>query len=263
MTTATWDPGQYLRYADERGRPFVDLVSRIASAAGAVVDLGCGPGQLTPVLRQRWPHAQVTGLDSSAEMIAQARAENTDPLADYAVVDARSWVPQGQVDVLVSNAMLQWVPGHADLLLPWAQHIAPGGALAFQVPGNFGAPSHQLLWEIAGRPAYSRFTEGLGPRAGVLEPEGYLALLSRPGWVVDAWETTYLHLLPGEDPVFEWISGTGARPVLQALPDGVREEFVTDYKAALREAYPQQEFGTVLPFRRIFVVAHRLEAHPA
>ncbi|MCK0111841.1 trans-aconitate 2-methyltransferase [Ornithinimicrobium sp. F0845] len=257
MTTATWDPGQYLRYGDERGRPFVDLVSRITSEACTVVDLGCGPGQLTPVLRARWPQARITGLDSSPEMIARAEEQNTDPLTEYAVADAADWSPEGPVDVLVSNAMLQWVPGHADLLLPWTEHIAPGGALAFQVPGNFAAPSHRLLWETAARPAYSRFTQDLGPRAAVLDPADYLALLSRPGWTVDAWETTYLHVLPGEDPVFEWISGTGARPVLQALPDEVRGEFEAEYKAALREAYPRQDVGTVLPFRRIFVVAHR------
>lgn len=255
MTTATWDPGQYLRYADERGRPFVDLVSRIRSEARSVVDLGCGPGQLTPVLRERWPQAQITGLDSSSEMIAKAQGGNTDPLTTYAVADATQWVPEQPVDVLVSNAMLQWVPGHADLLLPWTEHLAPGGALAFQVPGNFDAPSHRLLWETAARPDYAPFIRDLGPRAGVLDPADYLALLSRPGWQVDAWETTYLHVLQGEDPVFEWISGTGARPVLQALPDQVRPQFEAEYKAVLREAYPRREVGTVLPFRRIFVVA--------
>ncbi|WP_114906587.1 trans-aconitate 2-methyltransferase [Ornithinimicrobium murale] len=257
MTTATWDPGQYLRYADERGRPFVDLVSQVSTEARTVVDLGCGPGQLTPVLRQRWPEAQISGLDSSPEMIARAQEANTDPLASYAVADAVHWAPDQPVDVLVSNAMLQWVPGHADLLVPWSEHIAPGGTLAFQLPGNFGAPSHRLLWEIAGRSAYEPFTADLGPRAAALDPADYLALLSRPGWQVDAWETTYLHVLPGEDPVFEWISGTGARPVLQALPDDVRPQFEADYKAALREAYPRQEVGTVLPFRRIFVAARR------
>lgn len=257
MTAPTWDPGKYLQFADERGRPFVDLVSRIRSDARIVVDLGCGPGQLTPVLRQRWPEAHITGLDSSVEMIALATATNDDPLTRYAVGDAAGWKPEQPVDVLVSNAMLQWIPGHADLLSPWTEQIAPGGALAFQLPGNFDAPSHRLLWETAARPAYVGFTSALGPRAAALDPAEYLARLSRPGWEVDAWETTYLHVLQGDDPVFEWISGTGARPVLQSLPDGVREEFVAEFQAALREAYPRQEFGTVLPFRRIFVVAHR------
>lgn len=255
--SAVWDPGLYLRYADERGRPFTDLVSRITSDAATVVDLGCGPGQLTPVLRARWPAAQITGLDSSAEMIAQAQEHNSDPCATYAVADAMTWHPDGLVDVLVSNAMLQWIPDHADLLQPWTEHIAPGGTLAFQVPGNFDAPSHQLLWEIAARPAYAPFTAELGPRAATRDPADYLGLLSRPGWSVDAWETTYLHVLAGDDPVFEWISGTGARPVLQALPADVRSLFEADYKAALRTAYPRRDHGTVLPFRRIFVVAHR------
>lgn len=258
MTSATWDPGQYLRYADERGRPFVDLVARIRSDARTLVDLGCGPGQLTPVLRQRWPHAHILGLDSSPEMVAAAQRDNTDPLTRYEVADAATWKPEEGVDLLVSNAMLQWIPGHEDLLLPWADLLASGGTLAFQVPGNFGAPSHRLLWEIARAPAYAPHLVGLGPRAQVLDPAGYLALLSSPGWSVEAWETTYLHVLPGEDPVFEWISGTGARPVLQALPADARVAFEADYKAALREAYPRQEHGTVLPFRRIFVVASRL-----
>lgn len=257
MTSVTWDPGQYLRYADERGRPFVDLVSRIRSEARTVVDLGCGPGQLTPVLRQRWPEAHIHGLDSSVEMITRAQAESTDPLTDYSVADATAWEPKEPVDVLVSNAMLQWIPSHVDLLLPWSEHIAPGGALAFQLPGNFGAPSHRLLWEVAGHSAYAPFTRDLGPRAGTLEPADYLARLSRPGWSVDVWETTYLHVLQGQDPVFEWISATGARPVLLALPQDVRPQFEADYKAALRRAYPRQAAGTVLPFRRIFVVAHR------
>lgn len=257
MSAATWDPGQYLRYADERARPFVDLISRIGSDARSVVDLGCGPGQLTPVLRARWPEAQITGLDASPEMIARAQEGNTDPLTTYDVLDARQWAPPTPVDVLVSNAMLQWIPDHADLLLPWTEHITPGGALAFQVPGNFDAPSHRLLRETAGRPAYRQFTEHLSERAAAFDPATYLAQLSRAGWSVDAWETTYLHVLPGEDPVFEWISGTGARPVLQALPEQVRGDFVADYKEALRGAYPRQDFGTVLPFRRIFVVAHR------
>lgn len=255
--SGSWDPAHYLRYADERTRPFVDLVSRITTDARTVVDLGCGPGHLTPVLRARWPQARITGLDSSVEMISRACAESSDPLTDYALVDATAWASTAPVDVVVSNAMLQWVPGHEALLVPWTEHIAPGGTLAFQLPGNFTAPSHRLLWETAARPAYSPFTSGLGPRAAALEPADYLALLSRPGWTVDAWETTYLHVLAGEDPVFEWISGTGARPVLRALPEGVREAFEGDYKAALREAYPRRDIGTVLPFRRVFVVAHR------
>lgn len=257
MASVRWDPSRYLQYADERGRPFVDLVARIPSDAQSVVDLGCGPGQLTPILRERWPTARITRLDSSPEMVESARRDNEDRLTNYAVVDASQWEPREPVDVLVSNAMLQWIPDHADLLLPWTEHIAPGGTLAFQVPGNFDAPSHRLLWETAARPAYAPFVADLGPRAAALDPADYLARLSRPGWEVDAWETTYLHVLQGENPVFEWISGTGARPVLQALPDGIREKFVADYQAELRAAYPRQEFGTVLPFRRIFVVAHR------
>lgn len=257
MSSATWDPGQYLRYADERGRPFVDLVSRIQMDAQRIVDLGCGPGQLTPVLRARWPQAQITGLDSSTQMIARAREANEDPLTSYDVVDAIEWVPERPVDVIVSNAMLQWIPGHADLLIPWTEHISPGGALAFQVPGNFDAPSHRLLRRpprvphTPGSPGTSLSERPPSTRPTISPGSPGPAGASMPG------RTTYLHVLPGEDPVFEWISGTGARPVLQALPQEVRDRFVEDYKAVLREAYPRQEHGTVLPFRRVFVVAHR------
>lgn len=259
MDDVAWDPAQYLRYNDERSRPFLDLVARIPGEAKTVVDVGCGPGHLTTVLRGRWPEARILGLDSSSEMITRAREENSDPLVDYVVGDATQFVPESPVDVIVSNAMLQWVPGHATLLQPWMDRIAPGGTMAFQVPGNFDAPSHRLLWQTAEQPRFAEHLTALGPRAEVLDPSGYLELLMAPGWTVDAWETTYLHVLEGEDPVFEWISGTGARPVLQALPDGVRQEFEAQYRAALREAYPPRVFGTVLPFRRIFVVATRDE----
>lgn len=251
-----WDPTQYLRYADERGRPFLDLVGRIRSDADTVVDLGCGPGQLMPVLRERWPDAALHGVDSSAEMIERARAEERDPKVTYELADVVDYRPDGQVDVIVSNALFQWVPEQLEVLAGLADHVRPDGAIAVQVPDNGTSPSHALLREIAGLEPYASHTDGLlGVRGS--GPEVYLELFAGLGWDVDAWSTTYLHVLPGDDPVFEWISGTGARPVLQALPDDLRPRFVEDYKTALREAYPRQDFGTVLPFRRTFAVAHR------
>jgi trans-aconitate 2-methyltransferase len=248
----TWDPERYLAYADERGRPFLDLLTRVGAAEPArVVDLGCGPGTLTRLLAQRWPAAHVHGVDSSASMVE--RAEPGERLT-FEVADLRGWRAQEPVDVLVSNATLQWVPGHLDLLPGLVDQVAPGGWFAFQVPGNFEEPSHVIRRELAAEEPYAAHAAGVAvPDA--FGPEVYLAALTGLGCRVDAWETTYLHVLQGEDPVFTWVSGTGARPTLQALPDGLRERFVEEYKARLRAAYPAAPHGTVLPFRRVFVVA--------
>jgi trans-aconitate 2-methyltransferase len=251
----TWDPDRYLVYADERGRPFVDLLHRVdADAPRRVVDLGCGPGTLTALLAARWPGADVVGVDSSPEMVERARGGGFAGVR-FETGDVRTWRPREPVDVVVANAVYQWVPGHLDLLPGLVSHVAADGWFAFQVPGNHGAPSHTLLHRLAADPRFAAFTAAVA-RPHSHDPEVYADALRDLGLVVDAWETTYLHLLSGPDPVFTWISGTGARPTLAALPTGMREEFVTDYKALLREAYPPGPHGTVLPFRRVFVVAH-------
>ena len=259
-TSHTWDPDRYLAYADERGRPFVDLLARVPDGPGAepdpvrsVVDLGCGPGTLTTMLADRWPDADVLGLDSSPEMIARARGLD-DPRVTFAVADLRDWEPEAPVDVLVSNATLQWVPGHLDLLGRLVAVVRPGGTLAFQVPGNVDEPSHELRRELAAQAPYADHTRDLATPASH-DPVTYLEALSALGCSVDAWETTYLHVLTGPDPVFTWVSGTGARPTLEALPDDLRPRFVEELKARLRAAYPAGASGVVLPFRRIFVVA--------
>ncbi|NYD43304.1 trans-aconitate 2-methyltransferase [Nocardioides panaciterrulae] len=253
--THTWDPERYLTYADERGRPFVELLARVrAEAPGAVVDLGCGPGNLTGLLAERWPDAAVTGLDASPEMIARARAAESRIAFD--VADLRDWAVRGarDVDVLVSNATLQWVPGHLDLLPALAGRVTPGGWLAFQVPGNFDEPSHTIRRDLAAEPPYAPHTAGVAAPSSH-DPAVYLDALTRLGCEVDAWETTYLHVLTGADPVFTWVSGTSARPTLQALPEDLRPAFEAEFKRRLHAAYPQRECGVVLPFRRIFVVA--------
>jgi trans-aconitate 2-methyltransferase len=252
-----WDPTSYLQFADERSRPFADLLTQIRAAAPArVVDLGCGPGQLTASLAQRWPDADIEGIDSSPEMIARA-AEFASGRVSFRVEDLCDWQPDGTVDVLVSNATLQWVPDHESLLARFVAALSPRGWLAFQVPGNFGEPSHQLLYELAERSDFAAHLAQVQRRPAAAEPVAYLGVLRALGCTVNAWETTYLHVLHGPDPVFRWISGTGARPILQALPDDLRPEFEADYRALLRRAYPDEPWGTVLPFRRIFVVARR------
>lgn len=249
----TWDPQLYRRYADERARPFWDLVARIgATEPRRVVDLGCGPGELTASLAARWPRAQVVGLDSSAEMIAKA------PQAPNLVIglgDLRDWAhSEEQADVVVSNAALQWVPGHLELLGDLVDRVSPGGWLAFQVPGNFGEPSHALRRDLAAEPAFAPHLAGIASPASH-DPQVYHDRLTALGCAVEAWETTYLHVLEGEDAVFSWVSGTGARPTLEALPDPLRQEFTERFQAALRTAYPVHNGRVLLPFRRVFVVA--------
>ncbi|HYO39150.1 MAG TPA: methyltransferase domain-containing protein [Nocardioidaceae bacterium] len=262
MPDHTWDPDRYLVYADERGRPFHDLLARVrAPDPRHVVDLGCGPGNLTALLSKRWPAAEVLGVDSSSAMVDRARAAA--PGVRFEVGDLRHWSPggpssagSGGVDVVVSNATLQWVPGHLGLLPTLVSHLASRGCLAFQVPGNFDAPSHVLLDDLSRDPRFAPYL-GEVARPESHEPQVYADALLDLGLSVDAWETTYLHLLQGPDPVFTWVSGTGARPVLEALPDDLREELAAGYRAALREAYPAGRHGTVLPFRRVFLVATR------
>jgi trans-aconitate 2-methyltransferase len=246
-----WDPDRYLTYADERARPFVELLARIPAVEPAtVVDLGCGPGNLTRLLADRWPDALVTGLDSSPAMIERARTEATG--IDWQVADVRDW--RGRADVVVSNATLQWVPDHLDLL----PRLAAGArqVLAFQVPGNFAEPSHVLRQQVADEEPFRAHTRGL-ERPGSHDPSAYLDVLAREGFDVDAWETTYLHVLPGEDAVFDWISGTSLLPTRSALPEELFERFAEELRRRLRAAYPATGGRVVLPFRRIFVVGVR------
>ena len=232
----------------------MDLLHRVdPRRPRRVVDLGCGPGNLTALLAERWPDADVLGVDASTEMVQRALSDGP-PRVRFELGDARDWEPAEPVDVLVANATYQWVPGHLALLPRLVGRVAPGGWFAFQVPGNFGEPSHTLLHELAADPRYASWTEGL-PRPFSHDPVVYAEALQDLGLRVDAWETTYLHLLTGEDPVFAWVSGTGAGPILAALPEVQREEFTRDYRAALRAAYPRRPHGTLLPFRRVFVVA--------
>jgi trans-aconitate 2-methyltransferase len=252
-----WDPEQYLQFADERGRPFRDLMTRVrASDPRVVADLGCGAGNLTRELAERWPGADVEGVDDSPEMIRRARTEAGEGVR-LTLADVRAWEPARPVDVLVSNATLQWVPDHLPLLDRLAGFLAPGGWLAVQVPGNFGEPSHTLLRELATEPPWRERLAGVR-WPGVPEPQTYLARLAGLGLRADVWETTYLQVLDGEDAVLRWMRGTGLRPVLSVLKDDAeRARFEAAYGEHLRKAYPRNAYGTVLPYRRIFLVATR------
>lgn len=257
-----WDPAKYVQFGDYRNRPFFDLTGRIHAAnPGQVVDLGCGPGNLTATLASRWPGARVVGVDSSAQMLGKA-AELTaaQPSLAFEQQDIRDWTPSDDTDVVVTNAALQWVPGHQDLLRTWLAGLRPGGWFAMQVPGNFNAPSHQLMRQLAGSPRWAAQLDGvLRGGESVSEPADYLEIMLDAGCTADAWETTYQQLLPGPDPVLEWVRGTALRPVLAVLPAEDGAAFEAEYADALRAAYPQGRHGTVFPFRRVFAVGHKAD----
>jgi trans-aconitate 2-methyltransferase len=252
-----WDPQQYAKYGNERSRPFFELVSQVgAESPRIVVDLGCGPGLLTASLAERWTTASVRGIDSSPDMITTAAASASDRVS-FTLGAAEEFSASG-VDALISNALLQWVPGHRSLLQRWAGELNGGGWIAFQVPANFGSPSHQLMREVASSQRWrDQLAEVLRHDDAAATPAEYLELLSSGGLRVNAWQTEYLHVLPGDDPVLEWVRGTGLRPVLNLLSESDRAEFEAEYGALLRSAYPQRTYGTVFPFLRTFVVAEK------
>ncbi|MEV3870876.1 trans-aconitate 2-methyltransferase [Streptomyces sp. NPDC049906] len=267
-TTPVWDPHQYLRHAGHRGRAFVDLLARVPELPGGpaprIADLGCGAGNVTALLAERWPTARITGYDASPAMLDRARTL-AGPTAggghlDFAPADAGEWAPDpaDPPALLISNALLHWVPGHAERFADWIAGLVPGGTFAFQVPGNFDAPSHVLLRELADSPRWRARLDGVLRHEGAVRtPAAYLDVLTRLGCAVDAWETTYAQVLTGEDPVLDWVAGTTLRPVLTALDADptARDAFLDEYRTALRRAYPPAGYGTVFPFRRIFVVA--------
>lgn len=268
-----WEPAKYAEFADFRNRPFFDLTSRIAAASPRkVVDLGCGPGNLTATLARRWPQAQVLGVDSSAEMIAAAAplAERVDagtfvgqeahPAQGLAFMQGEIglWQPESDTDVIVSNAALQWVPEHRSLMSRWLAALRPGSWLAVQVPGNFTAPSHTLMRELAESRRWRKQLGGVLRHDDVVgEPGEYHELFLKAGARADVWESSYHQLLSGPDPVLEWVRGTALRPVLSVLNAADGAEFERVYAEQLAVAYPPGEFGTTFPFRRIFMVGEK------
>jgi trans-aconitate 2-methyltransferase len=255
-----WDAGQYLKFADERGRPFFDLLAQVRiERPRRVIDLGCGPGNLTRTLADRWPDAHVLGVDSSTEMLQKAAPLAIPGRLEFVQADAHTWSPDGPIDLLLSNAALQWVADHATLIPRLAAGLAPGGVLAVQMPDRFHNTSAQAAIEATSAdPRWADTLRGVGLHRDSVHPlEWYVRTLLRLGFAVNAWDTTYLHVLTGDDPVLEWFKGSALRPLLARLDAKRAEEFQRDLAARFREAYPAVDGVTLLPFPRLFFVATR------
>ena len=252
----TWEPNRYLSFSGERQQPALDLMAAIDLDLGQarnIVDLGCGAGGNAAILRQRFPGAQITGIDSSAEMLAEARQYRD---IDWDLADIAAWCPETPVSLIFSNAALHWLPAHEKLFPRLLSYLEPGGVLAVQMPNNFGAPTHQL---IAATAMDGPWADKLGPlikRSPVHSPGFYYGLLSPLARSVRLWQTEYIHVLEGENPVAEWTRGTAVKPFLDALEAGEKEAFFTAYAERVAKAYPPESDGrTLLPFKRMFILA--------
>ena len=255
----TWDPNLYLKYANERTRPAADLIAQIRLENPArIVDLGCGPGNSTELLRHRWPQAVISGVDNSPEMLAQAKAKHPD--WQWVMGDIEAWKPEPVVDLIFSNAALHWVPGHATLFRSLIGAVAAGGALAAQMPNNFHSPTHTVMQDVAanGDPRWSK-AMATARTFTVQPPAFYYDVLRKHASRVDIWETEYQHVMDGPKAIFDWIRGTGMRPYLERLADDEqRRLFEQMCLEGFQEAYPPDDQGKVLfTFRRLFIVAYR------
>ena len=266
-----WDPALYLHFAGERLRPALDLLARVppdlrarlppglhAPAAQErqwrIIDLGCGAGNVTALLRQRFPAAAITGIDGSAAMLEQARTAAPD--CTFIQADIAAWTPDQPADLVFSNAALHWLGDHAALFPRLLDTLAPGGVLAVQMPAMHAAPLRALQHEVAVHGPWAELLAGVAAAPPILSAEIYWDLLRPHCATLDLWETTYLHALEGEDAVVQWAMGTSLRPFLAPLPAELRAGFLQACRTRLAAAYPRRPDGTtLLPFRRLFMVA--------
>lgn len=253
---AVWDPGQYLKFSDDRLRPALDLMARVPRArCTRIWDLGCGPGNVTRLLAERWPGAAVSGLDSSLDMLAKARGIAG---IDWVQGDIAAWHPPEPADLIYSNAALHWVRDHRALFPRLMSGLASGGVLAVQMPNQRLAASHRLLADVAA--SLGLRDKLVGPLAMIHVDDlaGYYHWLAPHAATVDLWETEYLHVLRGADPVVEWVRGSALKPLLDALSPDEAARYLAAYAAQVARAYPPRADGTTLyPFRRLFIVAVR------
>jgi len=253
-----WNPTQYLKFGGERTRPALDLLARIETAAPrTAIDLGCGAGNISRVLAARWPDAEIVGIDSSTDMLAKAR--DRAPLkVRFERHDIARWRPDKPPDVIYSNAALHWLDDHAVLFPRLLAALAPGGTLAVQIPRNHRAPSHTCMVEAAEAGPWRATLAPILRTDPVGEPEFYYDALAPHAAAVDIWQTEYVHVLAGDDPVVEWTKGSALKPLLDALDGSARDAFLAAYRMRIARAYPRRRDGaTLFPFRRLFVVARR------
>jgi trans-aconitate 2-methyltransferase len=253
----TWNPEQYLKFSAPRLRPAVDLLTRIDVLNPKVVyDLGCGAGNVTRLLLERWPNATITGIDDSAEMLAKAAKEL--PRLKWTNQSLANWKTDVPADLIYSNAALHWLPNHAHLLPHLVAQLASKGVLAVQMPRNFLAPSHTLIAATVETGPWREKLRPLIVPPPVAEPSFYYSILAPFANHLDIWETEYLQVLEGKDPVKEWTKGTWLKQFLDRLDPTERDGFESEYAARTRAAYPQQADGkTLFPFRRLFIVVHK------
>jgi trans-aconitate 2-methyltransferase len=254
-----WDAYEYLKFAGERGRPFADLLAQVdRKDARLIADLGCGTGNLTRLLAERWSSATVIGVDSSLEMLVQAKRLTIPNRLEFVHRDIASWSPAAPVDLIVSNAALHWIPDHASLLSRLSSMLVAGGTLAVQMPNRFDNESQVAIEEIAADPRWAEKLKGVGlHRESVMPLTWYAKGLHALGFTVNAWETTYLHILRGENPVLEWLQGTALRPLLERLEARTRAEFLDVLGRRLQAVYPMTGEVTLFPMPRLFFVATR------
>jgi trans-aconitate 2-methyltransferase len=252
-----WDPKTYLKFDAERTRPAAELLARIAmEAPKRVVDLGCGPGNSTALLAAHWPDADLEGVDSSPEMLAEASQSKIK--SRWTEADIATWQASAPRDVIFSNATFQWLGDHKTLLPRLISFVAPGGVLAFQVPRNFTEPCHTLIHAVAKNGPWAAKLVNVRDWWNVLEPEEYFRVLETHAAAIDIWETRYVQVLAGDDPVYRWMMGTGLRPFANALEGKERENFLEEYRRQVALAYPREKSGvTLYPFQRLFCVARK------
>jgi len=255
----SWSATQYLAFENERTRPVRDLLAAVPTAdVRTAVDIGCGPGNSTDVLVARYPGAHVSALDSSADMLASARKRLPGVRFDERTIE--SWDDPGPFDVILANAVLQWLPDHERLFPRLIGKLRDGGSLAVQMPDNIDECAHVLMREIAAAGPWSGKLAGVvSRRAPRHEPAWYFTALRGACRTLDIWRTTYHHALPGgAAAVVEWFKGSGLRPFLDALDERERTDYLARYRAAIAESYPAHYDGVVLlPFPRLFIVATR------
>ena len=252
-----WDAGTYLKFANERTQPSIDLVQRInIQNPKRIIDLGCGPGNSTEALRRRWPDAAITGLDNSQRMIDAAREACPD--GDWVVGDAGSWQAAVPFDLVFSNAMLHWLPNHAEVCTHLLRQVAPAGALAVQLPAHYDSPLHREIFEVSRDPAWNDRMQNARTAVTCEHPSFYYDTFGPMTSHLDLWETTYYHTVAGPEAVIEWFRGTGLRPFLEALSADERPRFEQLLLERYERTYPRRTSGQVLfPFRRLFFVAYR------